>query len=80
MECGLRTPAGCSVECGRGVRHSLTQLVERDIGLCLDGVFWWRAVCPRFVVSWASADRASWSAIFARLLFYLILMNITSIQ
>ena len=58
MECGLRTPAGCSVECGRGVRHSgiLTGRARYRVLLGW-GLLVTCCVSAFRGVSWASADR-----------------------
>ena len=53
--------------------------MERDIGLCLDGVFQWRAVCPRFVGPRGRLRIGRRGLPFLPD-FYLILMNITSTQ
>ena len=79
MQYGLRTPAGCPVECGRGVRHSGTITGGARYWALLG----WGLLVACYVsafrgVSWASADRASWAAIFGQT--YLNLMNITSTQ
>ena len=75
----LRVPAGCSVGCRGGVRRSGTLTGEAGYRALLG----WGLLVPCCVSafcggSWASTDRALWSACWPD--FYLILMNITSTQ
>ena len=65
MEYGLRIPAGCPVECGRGVWHSGTITG----GARYRALLGWGLLVAYYMsafrgVSWASADRVSWTAIF----------------
>ena len=72
-------PAGCPLGYGRGVRHSgaiTGGAPNRALLGC--GLLVACYVSTFRGVSWASADRVSWAAIFGKT--YLILMNITSTQ
>ena len=81
MECGLQAPAGFSVECGRGVWHSGTLTGgTQDWALISWGLLVACCVSVFHGVSWVSADRASWSAIFARLLFNSLEYHIYSVE
>ena len=82
MVCGplraaLWVPAGCSVGCGRGVRHWGTIMVERDQALLGWGPRVACCVSAFRGASWASADRALWSPFFLPDC-YLVLRNIMS--
>ena len=79
MEYGLRTPASCPVECGRGFRHSGTITGgERYRALLGGGLLVACCVSAFRGVSWASADRGFVGCRFGQT--YLIPMNITSTQ
>ena len=69
LRAALWVPAGCSVGCGRGVRHWGTIMVERDQALLGWGPRVACCVSAFRGASWTSADRALWSPFFARLLF-----------
>ena len=66
MECGLRTSAGCSEGCDRGVRHSGTPTGGARYRALLGWGLLVACCLSAFRgESWASADRALWSAFFA---------------
>ena len=70
MECGLQIPAGCSVECGWEIGHSGTLTGGARYRALLGwGLLLSCCVSAFRGASWASAGRASWPAVFARLLF-----------
>ena len=70
LRAALWVPAGCSVGCGRGVRHWGTINGGARYQALLGWVLWMACCVSAFRgASWACADRALWSSFSARLLF-----------